>query len=298
MTVLLVALIGIMTLAVVVFWRPRAGVSWRRRPLETDDDLFDLDRPMTETMLASKLDDAMYRAVISQIGVDGEPSPPDGFVVVLHPADWSLIEAIYAEVSSSLVNSVAHRARRKGVTLDVSTFAVQFVVGPEAEAGKPVLEPAWGDARRLAEAARMHYRSEDFQTYTWDSSTDVYDETTAAITAEDEPTIAMTVADAYLEPYDPADLGPLRIAGPGPVTLGRGSEAQLFIDHPDARRWVSKVHCEIGFDPDRHAWWVHDLDSANGTFINDAEVAEADLRNGDVLGLGRSISFVFRTEPS
>ncbi|MCS7090588.1 MAG: FHA domain-containing protein [Verrucomicrobiota bacterium] len=50
---------------------------------------------------------------------------------------------------------------------------------------------------------------------------------------------------------------------------------------------VSRFHCEIEVRPD--GMWVRDLDSANGTFVNDVPVTEpTQLHKGQVLRLGTS----------
>jgi putative ABC transport system ATP-binding protein len=64
-------------------------------------------------------------------------------------------------------------------------------------------------------------------------------------------------------------------------TLGRGPECTAVVDHPS----VSRLHARI----QRHdgAYWVEDLGSRNGTWVNDQAVnAPQPLRDGDVLRLG------------
>jgi putative ABC transport system ATP-binding protein len=64
-------------------------------------------------------------------------------------------------------------------------------------------------------------------------------------------------------------------------TLGRGPECTAVVDHPS----VSRLHARI----QRHdgAYWVEDLGSRNGTWVNDHAVnAPQPLRDRDVLRLG------------
>jgi pSer/pThr/pTyr-binding forkhead associated (FHA) protein len=68
--------------------------------------------------------------------------------------------------------------------------------------------------------------------------------------------------------------------------LGRGGECEVFIDGKD----VSRTHAEIGFRDGR--WWVRDLGSTNGTFVDGARVSEAPLADRTVLQLGRGESRV------
>jgi pSer/pThr/pTyr-binding forkhead associated (FHA) protein len=63
--------------------------------------------------------------------------------------------------------------------------------------------------------------------------------------------------------------------------IGRLSDCQLQIDDPR----VSRVHTQVFFDGDR--WWVRDLESANGTFLDGTRIQDAPLPAEASLELGR-----------
>ena len=71
--------------------------------------------------------------------------------------------------------------------------------------------------------------------------------------------------------------------GTGVMHIGRGLSADLHLDEKSVSR--------------RHAMLVHrptgprllDDRSSNGTFVNGRRIVQADLHNGDVLGLGRVV---------
>lgn len=91
-------------------------------------------------------------------------------------------------------------------------------------------------------------------------------------------------------PDDPADLAPLRLVlqptgmaidlTRREVLLGRHSEADVRLALPD----VSRRHCRFVFSNSR--WQVIDLDSLNGTFVNDRRIRKATLNHGDRLRVG------------
>ena len=62
--------------------------------------------------------------------------------------------------------------------------------------------------------------------------------------------------------------------------LGRSSENHFQIEH----HTVSRFHCEIDVRLD--SMFVRDLDSSNGTYINDQPVGRAQLETGQILRLG------------
>jgi hypothetical protein len=67
-----------------------------------------------------------------------------------------------------------------------------------------------------------------------------------------------------------------------PVTvIGRHPRATIVIDST----FVSSEHLQLNWEQDR--WWVTDLRSTNGTFVNDSQIrVPTGLRPGDVIELG------------
>jgi len=73
------------------------------------------------------------------------------------------------------------------------------------------------------------------------------------------------------------------------VSLGRDAASDVRLDEDS----VSARHALVRFESGR--WWVEDLGSTNGTFINEARVTgRAPLRDGDALQVGR-VTGRFRT---
>lgn len=77
----------------------------------------------------------------------------------------------------------------------------------------------------------------------------------------------------------------------GKVTLGRGVGCDIVLPYESA----SREHAQIELDVESVR--IRDLDSTNGTFLNDHEVKEAYLSNGDRLQVGRTIfRFLYSSE--
>jgi membrane-bound lytic murein transglycosylase D len=64
-------------------------------------------------------------------------------------------------------------------------------------------------------------------------------------------------------------------------TIGRGEESDITI----MDKVVSRPHAEIRFEEDK--WWVHDLQSANGIFVDGKKVDRAPLTNNSRIRLGQ-----------
>lgn len=63
--------------------------------------------------------------------------------------------------------------------------------------------------------------------------------------------------------------------------IGRRSDAQIFIDHFS----VSRTHATIEKGPSGR-WWILDLGSTNGTFVNGVRIKERLIGRGDVIRIG------------
>ena len=82
--------------------------------------------------------------------------------------------------------------------------------------------------------------------------------------------------------YGP-DLGKRLQLGTAPFEIGRSAGNDLFLDQES----ISRHHARIAFDGKQY--WVSDLNSTNGTFVNDEPVHEKRLGDGDQIRVGRSI---------
>lgn len=65
------------------------------------------------------------------------------------------------------------------------------------------------------------------------------------------------------------------------TSVGRRPEAEIFLDDVT----VSRTHAEIRRRAD--GWYVHDLGSLNGTYVNRERVEMSRLASGDELQIGR-----------
>lgn len=74
-----------------------------------------------------------------------------------------------------------------------------------------------------------------------------------------------------------------------PITIGRSDDADILLQDDKA----SRVHCGIRFWDG--AYYVKDLKSKNGTFVNDVQVEMQQLEPGDRIRIGESV-FVFEME--
>src|SRR5579872_6504195 len=74
------------------------------------------------------------------------------------------------------------------------------------------------------------------------------------------------------------------------ITVGRKPDNDIVVDNPA----VSSHHCKITLVGEE--FFVEDLDSTNGTYLNDKRIVKAGLKNEDVVGLATKHMLVFVDE--
>jgi diguanylate cyclase (GGDEF)-like protein len=103
------------------------------------------------------------------------------------------------------------------------------------------------------------------------------------ITAIGSPQKTVDAKSACLVIIYGDDLGKRIELGERPTLIGRSSKCEVHLDQES----VSRHHCRVTLVDDLYE--VEDLDSTNGTFVNDAPVKKLVLRDGDQLKVGRTI---------
>jgi diguanylate cyclase (GGDEF)-like protein len=73
------------------------------------------------------------------------------------------------------------------------------------------------------------------------------------------------------------------LGGVAEVTIGRGADCDIQVDRDSVSRKHAKV-TKVG-----SGWQVVDLGSTNGSYVNDNQITEYGLRDGDLLKIGNAI---------
>lgn len=80
--------------------------------------------------------------------------------------------------------------------------------------------------------------------------------------------------------------------GGSQIVVGRNADAHICLDHET----VSRNHAELLCGPFGQ-WWIHDLGSTNGTYVNGSQVQDRMLNPGDEVRIGRYILYLKLPEP-
>ena len=84
--------------------------------------------------------------------------------------------------------------------------------------------------------------------------------------------------------HDPETPKPRTVRLSGPAQIGRGDGCAIRLSDT----YVSQVHARLYGE--NGAWYVEDLGSTNGTFLNDRRVAQpVEVHAGDVVKVGKTV---------
>lgn len=79
---------------------------------------------------------------------------------------------------------------------------------------------------------------------------------------------------------DPAKDQPLKVLRNGELTLGRAQDNDLTLRHQTVSAHHAKIYTYLT------ASYIEDLDSTNGTFVNEKRIKKHVLKAGDMVRLG------------
>ena len=178
---------------------------------------------------------------------------------VLNPQDFETFKPIRAEVEREMATYLAELAQERGFSM-VEHPRVELV----ADSGVP---------RRTIQVVA---ETQAAPAVSQSSDTQVIPTQAAAAPAARARLLLTTSSGTHVIPLDSTLM-----------TIGRGLNNDIILE--DAR--VSRNHAQLRYRSRR--FWLTDLGSTNGTFINGEPVTERALRDGDVVSLG-GLELTFR----
>lgn len=199
--------------------------------------------------------------------------------IVAHPDDAAVLKPLLHAVEEDLNFALKRSTRRDRLVVQLPLELVSVTVDEDMPVGRPRMEP-------LADAAaspRTGHRTEPTRPFPTPDETIERPLRTQRPAADEEPGKPRLT---LLWPLG-RDTPPIAIPAEG-MTLGRDPAlADMQVD----AKTVSWRHAAL--KPSDGGWRIVDLGSRNGTFVSGRRVREEQLKHGDVIGLGRKVTFRF-----
>ncbi|MDO4851410.1 MAG: DUF3662 and FHA domain-containing protein [Actinomycetota bacterium] len=252
--------------------------------------------PVSPVQMTKRAEKEMYREKLVSAGVQHAPTL---FNILVNPVDDEKLSGFYPTLAGEMETYLKGKADEGGLHMDGSPL-VRFIVDDKLKSGKfDVI------AENVSASIIQQLRMEEMQRYGLDARDrgrdyeaeppyDTYDtsDEDAYFAAQDE---GGELAPQDLAPGYQPPLASLYNINTGEtfnldgvqVRIGRDRANDIVIRDPN----VSRTHAEIVL---RDGYWMlNDLGSTNGTFLNDKEIAQVDLCDGDLLTFGMT-NFEFR----
>ena len=194
---------------------------------------------------------------------------PDKFEVRLHPADLATLQAAYSPrggLASSLEEAVLDFAKQHRYVV-AARPRIELLGDPAVALGDVAVEARYVDGGLRTAMASPVVSSDE-------ARSPISDRTAVfAVPRRDPPFATLRL----IRPDGVTRLVPF--AG-GPMTVGRAEDNDLVLPDPGVSRHHARFQVRQG------AIVLVDLDSRNGTFVNDVAVREAVLGPGDRVRFG------------
>ncbi len=194
---------------------------------------------------------------------------PNRYAVRLHGREIENIGPLARTLVSELADHLAARARRQGYCL-VGPVEVEFVADDESRPGDIRVEASFLEGEEPP-ADTAWYPGEDT------SRAPGAGPSTAGRTGEGE---ACSEGPRLVFPGDAGEHG-VSLAERERALIGRAGSCDIVVPDPS----VSRRHAEVAREGGR--FYIKDLGSTNGTFVNGRRVSRQLLADGDLIGLGK-----------
>lgn len=209
--------------------------------------------------VARSLDREMRRRL--RVGVSALYAP-NSFRVFLSPQDYESLTALGAPLRAELEGFLLEQAREQGYSL-AGHPRVELLKDDALAVGNLRIESQATPEEIKAPKAATPGRSDHTQILPGPALPDVG--------AREAPGAVLSL---------PGDAGPTVHPIGRRAVLGRSHTCDVVVPTPE----VSRRHAQLELRGDQY--WLVDLDSTNGTFVNGERVEESRVRPGDVIRLG------------
>ncbi|MBP1759429.1 MAG: hypothetical protein H6Q63_346 [Firmicutes bacterium] len=240
----------------------------------------EIAKELVKAMLKNK------QVSISQVYV------PNIYRVYLHPSDWGPIasfgDAFLIELSKYLF-AEAERNEYTFLTKPAIELHADETVNPRQMVIEVDFDDSivvdWGDEEKDIQLENERVRPNRSN---WRESTTIFRESVKTnLPVKD---IVGRNSDYFLEIIEGPDIGQSFSLQDEEVIIGRHGKCDLVLHDPE----ISRRHLKIASGGE-NGWWLDDLGSTNGTFVNGQRITHHTTAPGDRITIGQSVLVIQRS---
>jgi FOG: FHA domain len=203
---------------------------------------------------------------------------PNIYRVYLHPDDWGPLASFGDVFLIELSKYLFAEAERNGYTF-LSKPAIELHADETVSPREMVVEIDFDDSI-VVDWGEEEKENDALNESNWRESTTIFRELVKTNSLAQD--IAGRNSDYFLEIIEGPDLGQTFALQKGDVFIGRHAQCDLVLHDPE----VSRRHLKI--TSEENGWWLDDLGSTNGSFVNGQRITHQTTAPGDRIQIGQS----------
>ena len=216
---------------------------------------------------------------------------PNIYRVYLHSSDWGPLASFGDVFLIELSKYLFAEATRNGYTF-LTKPAIELHSDETVNPREMIIEVDfddsidvdWGDEERNEEEINLEKKEEVSEELDWRESTTIFKEYVKP-NLVDQGRIGRDL-EYFLEIIEGPDIGQSFALKNAEVFIGRHGQCGLVLHDPE----VSRRHLKIA--PGENSWWVDDLGSTNGSFVNGQRITHQTVVSGDRIQIGQSVLII------
>jgi len=218
-----------------------------------------------------------------KLGIEENAFVPNVYAVYLSPIDYEELSPLLSGIKDQLKNKLMEKIKKNGYRLLSTSISLEIREDSGLERNQVVVESSFLKEKTSA-APVVDSKVVSFGGGRKDErKPEPVQRTALTRIIEDKKTKIIDDTKVELEIVEGDGKGEIIPLKEGEYTFGRGKDARILVKDNDDT--VSRVHFKITVREGRIS--IKDLNSANGTRVNDIEIEEAELKKGDTITAGK-----------
>jgi len=228
----------------------------------------EIAKELVKAMLKNK------QVSISQVYV------PNIYRVYLHSSDWGPLASFGDVFLIELSKHLFAEAARNGYTF-LTKPAIELHSDETVNPREMVVEVDFDDSIDVEWGDEEKKEEEIVDELDWRESTTIFKESVQPNFSDQG--LKGRNSEYFLEIIEGPDIGKSFSLKDAEVFIGRHGQCELVLHDPE----VSRRHLKIA--PGENGWWLDDLGSTNGSFVNGQRITHQTAVPGDRIQIGQSV---------
>lgn len=228
-----------------------------------------------------------------KLGIEDKAFVPNFYVIYLNPFDFDELSPLLSGITDQLKNKLMDKIKTKGYRLLSSAVNLDIRQDRSLERDQMVVETSFIkeknapslnlDDSSLGSSPSLSAAHLKSGSHTDAKTNSRLPEKNVTRIADEKRTKYIDLTKVCLEILEGGNKGETIALKEGEYTFGRGRESKILLKDPEET--VSRRHFQLNINDNKLT--IKDLQSTNGTRVNEIDIEEAELKKGDTIRAGK-----------